>query len=121
MVEKINLLEKFQLFSDHWSPKVIGALNGQLIKIAKIKDEFIWHSHAEEDELFLVVKGTLHMDFRDGTQVIQPGEILVVPKGVEHRPRTGGEEVFILMIEPATTLNTGNQVNERTVEELDWI
>lgn len=121
MIEKINLLEKFLLFSERWSPKIIGKLNGQLIKIARIKGEFIWHSHADEDELFIVVKGTLYMDFRDGLQTIRPGEILIVPKGVEHRPRTDGEEVFILLIEPATTLNTGDQRNERTVEKPDWI
>lgn len=121
MVKKISLLEKFQLFSERWSPKVIGELNGQLIKIAKIKDEFIWHSHQKEDELFMVVKGRLIMDFRDGTQIVEPGELLVVPKGVEHRPRTNGEEVYILMIEPASTLNTGQVVNERTVADLDEI
>lgn len=121
MVKKINLLEKFQYFSDYWSPKIVGELNGQLVKVAKIKDEFIWHSHAEEDELFMVVKGKLYMDFHDGTQTVLPGELLVVPKGVEHRPRTDGEEVFILLIEPATTLNTGDKVNERTVDKLDWI
>jgi len=121
MISKINLLEKFQSFSEHWSPKVVGELNNQLIKIAKIKDEFIWHSHANEDELFMVIKGTLYMDFREGTQVLEPGELLVVPKGVEHRPRTDGGEVYIMMIEPASTLNTGNKINERTVEKLDWI
>ena len=118
----IDLLKKFEKVPDYWSPKIVGELNGQYLKIAKIKGEFIWHHHADEDELFWVLKGTLHMDFRDRTEVVKKGEILIVPKAVEHRPRTEeGEEVFIVMFEPKSTLNTGNQNNERTVEELEWV
>ncbi len=118
----INILDKFQQFDEHWTPKILGELNGQLVKIAKIKDEFIWHSHAHEDELFMVFKGTLLMDFRDKTTVVKSGEMLIVPKGVEHRPRTNGEEVYILLFEPNTTLNTGGETNnEKTVEAPEWI
>ena len=118
----IKLLEKFDKIKDHWSPKIVGELNGQQVKLAKIKGQFIWHSHPNEDELFWVLKGTLIMEFRDKTEKVQTGEILIVPKGVEHRPATlNNEEVFIAMFEPASTLNTGDQKNERTVEELDWI
>ena len=118
---KINIQDKFQLINEFWSPKIIGELNGQLVKIAKIKDEFIWHHHENEDELFLVVKGTLFMDFRDRTEVIQQGEMIIVPKGIEHRPRTENEEVHILLFEPASTLNTGEIENERTKKNLEKI
>ena len=118
---KINIQDKFQLINEFWSPKIIGELNGQLVKIAKIKDEFIWHHHENEDELFLVVKGTLLMDFRDRTEVIKQGEMIIVPKGVEHRPRTENEEVHILLFEPASTLNTGEIENERTKKNLEKI
>lgn len=117
-MEPINLAQKFAQFSDHWNPRIIGELNDQHIKIAKVQGEFIWHSHANEDELFIVVQGTLIMDFRDKTVEMQPGELLIVPKGVEHRPRTESE-TWIMMIEPKTTLNTGNVENERTRKELE--
>lgn len=118
----INILDKFQQFNEHWTPKILGELNGQHVKIAKIKNEFIWHSHDNEDELFMVFKGTLHMDFRDKTTEVNPGEMLIVPKGVEHRPRTNGEEVYILLFEPASTLNTGGETNdEKTVAAPEWI
>ena len=120
-MKTINIENKFTQFTTHWDPKILGELNGQYVKIAKIKDEFTWHSHAEEDELFMVFKGTLFMDFRDKTTEVNPGEIIIVPKGVEHRPRTNGEEVHILLFEPKSTLNTGQDTNERTVSELDWI
>lgn len=120
-MNKINVTEKYGQFNDYWNPRVIGELNGQHVKIAKIKDEFIWHSHEQEDELFLVWKGTLIMEFRDKTVEIAPGELLIVPKGVEHRPRTNGEEVWIMMLEPTSTVNTGSVENERTRKRLESI
>lgn len=118
---KVNLSEKYKLINEYWSPKIIGELNGQLVKLAKVKGDFIWHHHDHEDELFMVTKGTLFMDFRDRTEVINEGEIIIVPKGVEHRPRTNDEEVHIMLFEPATTLNTGTVKNERTKENLEKI
>ena len=120
-MDTINIAEKYDQFGDYWNPRIIGELNGQQVKIAKIKDEFIWHSHAAEDELFLVWAGTLVMDFRDETVLVAPGEMLIVPKGVEHRPRTNGEEVWIMMLEPTSTVNTGSTENERTRKELEKI
>lgn len=119
--KSINLQEKYNLINEHWSPKIIGELNGQHVKLAKIKGDFIWHHHEEEDELFMVIKGTLFMDFRDRTEVIKEGEIIIVPKGVEHRPRTEDKEVQIMLFEPMTTLNTGEINNERTKENLEKI
>jgi mannose-6-phosphate isomerase-like protein (cupin superfamily) len=116
----INISEKLASFSDHWSPKIVGELNGQHVKLAKLKGEFIWHHHDHEDELFLVIKGTLRMQFRDREEIINEGEFIIVPAGVEHRP-VGDEEVHILLFEPASTLNTGTVRNERTVENLDRI
>ncbi|HRI78333.1 MAG TPA: cupin domain-containing protein [Cyclobacteriaceae bacterium] len=113
----INLKEKLALFKDHWNPRIIGELNGQHIKLAKLKGEFIWHHHDAEDELFLVLKGTLKMEFKDKTEMIRAGEIIIVPKGVEHRP-VAEEEVELMLFEPATTLNTGNLENERTRKDL---
>lgn len=120
-MKTISLNEKYDQFSAHWTPKIIAELNDQYVKLAKVKDEMIWHSHAEEDELFVVQKGTLIMDFRDRTEVVNPGEILVVPKGVEHRPRTNGEEVWLMLIEPKSTKHTGAIKHEMTVENQDWI
>ena len=117
----INILKKYDLFSETWTPKILGELNDQYIKIAKVKDEFVWHSHNNEDELFIVFKGTLYLDFRNKTEIIGPGEMIIVPKGVEHRPRTDGEEVFIMLIEPKSTQHTGDLETERTVKEFDWI
>ncbi|MEM6843638.1 MAG: cupin domain-containing protein [Bacteroidota bacterium] len=117
----INLHDKFSQFQEHWTPKIIGELNGQYIKLAKVKDELVWHSHADEDELFIVQKGTLYMDFRDKTVEVHEGEILVVPKGVEHLPRTNGEEVWLMLIEPASTKHTGNVVHEKTTNDQEWI
>lgn len=116
-----NIQEKFDKFSAHWTPKIIGELNGQYVKLAKMKDEFVWHSHEEEDELFIVFKGTLFMDFRDRTIEVKAGEILIVPKGVEHRPRTNGEEVLNMLIEPKSTAHTGQVAHELTVKDLEWI
>ena len=120
-IEKVNLQEKFELFKDHWNPRIVGELNGQAVKIAKIKGEFVWHHHENEDELFLVIDGTLLMDFRDQTITLKKGEMIIVPRGVEHRPRTNGEEVQILLFEPLSTLNTGEDRNEFTKENLEHI
>lgn len=116
----INLLEKLDLIHEHWSPKIVGELNGQQVKLAKLKGEFIWHKHDLEDELFLVLKGILRMEFRDRTVAIKEGEFLIVPRGTEHKP-VAEEEVSVLLFEPATTLNTGDIENERTKHQLDWI
>ena len=121
-IEPINIMDKFSLFNEEWTPKIIGELNDQYVKLCKLKDDFVWHSHENEDELFMVFKGTLLIDFRDGKTVeVKEGEILIVPKEVEHRPHTNGEIVFNLLFEPKTTLHTGNMETEMTVKELDWI
>tara|TARA_B110000444_G_scaffold88027_1_gene83202 strand:- start:112 stop:486 length:375 start_codon:yes stop_codon:yes gene_type:complete len=121
-IESINIMKKFSLFNEEWTPKILGELNGQYVKVCKLKDDFVWHSHENEDELFMVFKGTLLIDFRDKKTVkVKEGEILIIPKGVEHRPRTNGEVVFNLLFEPKTTLHSGNVESEMTVKELDWI
>ena len=121
-IKPINIMEKFSLFDTKWTPHIIGELNNQYVKLCKLKDDFVWHTHENEDELFLVFKGTLLMDFRDAKTVeVKEGEILIVPKGVEHRPRTNGEIVFNLLFEPKTTLHTGSVDSEITVKEMDWI
>jgi len=109
----INILEKYGEFDAHWSPHIIAELNGQQVLLAKVKGEFVWHAHAEEDELFHVVKGQLQMQFRDRTEVVNPGEIIVVPKGVEHRP-CAAEETWILLFEPLETRHTGEVVDKIT-------
>ena len=116
----INLNEKFALFTDHWSPKVIGELNGQHVKLAKVKGEFVWHDHANEDEMFLVIKGQLKIEFRDRTEVINEGEMLIVPRGVEHNP-VAEEEVWLMLFEPAETKHTGDVEHEMTVKECEKI
>jgi len=116
-MELVNINEKLSRFSDHWSPKIVGELNDSYVKVVKLKGEFIWHHHDNEDELFLVIKGQLLMRLRDGEVRINPGEFLIVPRGVEHMP-VAEEEVHLVLLEPKTTLNTGNVRNERTVEEL---
>ena len=115
-MEKVNLAEKLALFGEHWSPKVVGELNGQHVKRVKFQGEFVWHKHDHEDELFLVVKGRFRMDFRDRQVTLEDGEFLIVPRGVEHRP-VAAEEVHVLLFEPASTLNTGEVLDERTVLE----
>ncbi|HYF62271.1 MAG TPA: cupin domain-containing protein [Herpetosiphonaceae bacterium] len=115
-MEKVNLAAKLGQFGEHWSPKIVGELNGQHVKLVKLKGEFVWHHHDDEDELFLVVKGRLRMELRAGDITIEEGEFLVVPRGVEHRP-VADEEAHVLLFEPAATLNTGNVTNERTVAE----
>ena len=121
-IEPINIMHKFSLFNEKWTPKIIGELNNQYVKLCKLKDDFVWHSHKNEDELFMVFKGTLLMEFRDGRIVkVKKGEILIVPKGVEHRPHTNGDIVFNLLFEPKSTLHTGNVQSKLTIKELDWI
>lgn len=119
-METINLTEKFSRFSDYCNPRVIGDVNDCHVKAVKLKGEFIWHHHDQEDELFLVVKGTLRMKFRDREAVVREGEFVIVPRGVEHCP-VAEEEVHIILIEPKSTLNTGNINNERTVAQLERI
>lgn len=119
-MEKVNISEKFSQFSDYWNPRIIGELNGQQVKAARLKGEFIWHHHEHEDELFLVTKGKLKMEFRDKTVEIGEGEFIIVPRGVEHKP-VADEEVKLLLFEPASTLNTGNIENDRTKKELKRI
>jgi mannose-6-phosphate isomerase-like protein (cupin superfamily) len=116
----INLREKFAHFSDYCNPRIIGEVNDCHVKAVKLKGEFVWHHHENEDELFLVVKGTLRMKFRDHIAIVNEGEFVVVPRGVEHCPEAG-EEVHIVLIEPKSTLNTGNITNERTVAHLEHI
>jgi len=118
MIEKVNLAEKLALFNEHWSPKIVAELNDAYVKIVKVEGEFVWHHHDDEDELFLVVSGRLRMQFRDGDVVLEPGELIVVPRGVEHCP-LAEEEAHVVLIEPKSTLNTGNVRNERTVEQLE--
>jgi mannose-6-phosphate isomerase-like protein (cupin superfamily) len=117
-MEKINLSEKFGQFAELWSPKIVGELNGQLVKLVKVKGEFVWHHHDVEDELFLVVRGRLDMHLCDGVVALNEGEFFIVPRGVEHKP-VAEEEAHILLFEPVSTLNTGNVHNERTRENLD--
>jgi mannose-6-phosphate isomerase-like protein (cupin superfamily) len=119
-METVNLTNKFSLFSDYCHPRVIAEVNDIDVKTVKLKGEFIWHHHDNEDELFLVVKGSLRMKFRDREAVVREGEFVVVPKGVEHCP-VADEEVHIILIEPKSTLNTGNITNERTVAQLERI
>ena len=119
-MEKVNLREKLARFSDQWSPKIVGELNAQLVKLAKFQGAFDWHHHDNEDELFLVVKGRFRMEFPDRHVWVEEGELLIVPRGVEHRP-VAEEEAHVLLFEPASTLNTGNVRDERTVEQLERI
>jgi mannose-6-phosphate isomerase-like protein (cupin superfamily) len=119
-MQTINLKNKFSLFSDYANPRVIGEVNECQVKAVKLKGEFIWHHHDQEDELFLVVKGTLRMKFRDSEAVVREGEFVIVPRGLEHCP-VADEEVHIVLIEPKSTRNTGNITNERTVVQLEQI
>jgi mannose-6-phosphate isomerase-like protein (cupin superfamily) len=119
-VEKVNIVEKLSLFDERWSPKVVGDLNGQHIKLVKFLGDFVWHHHDEEDEMFLVIDGCFRMEFRDREVWIEEGEFIVVPRGVEHRP-VAEEEASVMLFEPASTLNTGNVRDEMTVTELDRI
>lgn len=116
--QTVNLPDKFGQFTEQWQPKIVAELNGQQVKIARIAGEFEWHAHEQEDELFMVVRGVLRLKFRDGEAVLNEGELIVVPRGVEHLPVAETEETWIMMFEPASTLNTGNVTSERTVAEL---
>ena len=119
-MDKVNLAEKLARFSTHWDPKVVGELNGQMVKLVKFVGPFTWHHHDHEDEMFLVVKGEFDMEFRDRTVTLREGEFIVVPRGVEHRPNAR-EEAHVMLFEPATTLNTGNVVDERTQKVLQHL
>lgn len=119
-IQKVSLTEKLVSFQDHWSPKIVGELNDSLVKLVKLKGEFVWHHHEAEDELFLVIKGTLLIKLRDRDVRVEEGEFIIIPRGVEHLP-VAEEEVHVLLLEPKSTLNTGNVVSERTVAELDRI
>ncbi|MEL7147292.1 MAG: cupin domain-containing protein [Bacteroidota bacterium] len=117
----VNIGEKFKLFQEQWSPKIVGELNGQYVKLAKLQGEFVWHSHEEEDELFMVFQGKLTMHFREKTVVVNPGEFLIVPKGVEHLPVVEGEEVHLLLFEPKQTLHTGEVHHAKTDNDQQWL
>ena len=119
-MQKINLREKLSKFTGHWSPKIIAELNGQHVKLVKFRGEFVWHHHAHEDELFLVVRGSFRMELRDRIVELHEGELFVVPRGVEHRP-VADEEVSVLLFEPAATVNTGSVGGGLTVARPDWI
>jgi mannose-6-phosphate isomerase-like protein (cupin superfamily) len=120
-VDVVNLADKFNRFDAYWSPKIAGEINDMHVKLVKLKGEFVWHHHEIEDELFLVVKGRLRMQLRDGNREIGPGEFIIVPRGTEHCPMALTDEVHVLLLEPKSTLNTGNVVNDRTVAGLEGI
>ncbi|MDB4880615.1 MAG: Cupin domain protein [Gemmatimonadetes bacterium] len=119
-LRKIRLADRLGAFHEHWQPRIVAELNGQHVKVAKFAGEFVWHHHEHEDELFLVLAGRFRMELRDGTIELEPGEMLVVPRGVEHRP-VADEEVSVLLFEPAGTRNTGNVRSERTIDEPERI
>jgi mannose-6-phosphate isomerase-like protein (cupin superfamily) len=119
-MEKVNIKEKLGMFVDYWNPRIVGELNGQHVKAVKLNGEFVWHQHDHEDELFLVIKGKLRMEFRDKAVEVNEGEFIIVPRSVEHKP-VAEEEVHLLLFEPATTLNTGNIENEKTRKNLERI
>jgi mannose-6-phosphate isomerase-like protein (cupin superfamily) len=120
MMQTVNLKEKFSQVTEFWSPKIVGEINDSYVKIVRLQGEFVWHHHDHEDEMFLVIDGTLRMRFRDRDEIIQSGEFIIVPKGVEHMP-VADNEVHLVLFEPKTTLNTGNVHNERTHHELERI
>ena len=119
-MNKVNLLEKFAMINDHWNPRIAGELNGQHVKLVKFQGEFVWHKHDQEDELFYVVKGNFTMELRDRSVEIGAGEFFIVPRGTEHRP-VADREVWVMLFEPATTLNTGDVKNEKTRDQLEKI
>ena len=119
-MEAININEKFTLFTDQWSPKIIGQLNGQDVKLAKLEGEFVWHDHKNEDELFYIVKGTLKIEFKDRMVTLNEGEMLIIPKGVEHKP-IAKEEVWVLLFEPSNIKHTGDVEHELTKEKFEKI
>ncbi|HET7538066.1 MAG TPA: cupin domain-containing protein [Candidatus Didemnitutus sp.] len=119
-MHKINLVEKFGMFSEQWSPKIVAELNGQHVKLVRAQGEFVWHSHEHEDELFYVVRGSFQMQYRDRSEVLREGDMVVVPRGVEHRP-VAENEVWLMLFEPVSTVNTGTAGGERTIAKPDWI
>ena len=119
-VRKVNLNSKFKTFNEYWTPKIVGELNGQLVKLAKFKGEFVIHKHEQEDELFYVISGQLFIELKNSTLELNSGEFVIIPKGVEHKPYAP-KEVSVILFEPASTLNTGNAKNEMTVSQLDKI
>ncbi len=119
-MKKVNLAEKFNLFNEYWAPRIVGELNGQYVKLAKFNGEFMWHSHANEDELFLVIKGTLKIELRDGVITVNEGEFYIVPKGVEHKPMAD-EEAHVLLLEPKSTEQTGGIDSDLLVDEQPWV
>jgi len=119
-MQVVNLAEKFSLFTETWSPKIIGELNGQHVKLARLKGEFVWHSHKNEDEMFLIIQGSLVIQFRDKTVTLHPGEMIIIPRGVEHNP-ISDEEVLLMLFEPAQTKHTGEVVHELTQTVLEKI
>jgi len=119
-MEVVNVKEKFGLFSDQWSPKIIGQLNGQDVKLAKLKGEFVWHNHKDEDELFYIIKGSLKIDFEDGMRTLNEGEMLIIPSGVEHKP-IADEEVWVMLFEPQAIKHTGEVEHEMTVNTFEKI
>jgi len=119
-MEKVNVAEKLALFQDHWHPRIIAELNGQQVKVVKLAGPFVWHAHDHQDELFLVLRGSLRMEFRDRAVEVGEGELIVVPRAVEHRP-VAEREVEVLLFEPSGTLNTGNVRDERTIDEPERI
>ena len=120
MIKKINLPEKLSLINDYWNPRIAGELNGQMVKLVKFKGEFVWHKHDDEDEMFFVLKGEFNMELRDQIIVIRENEFIIIPRGVEHRP-VAPNEVSVMLFEPASTLNTGDQRNQMTKEKLERI
>ena len=119
---KVDIAQKFSLFSEPWQPKIVGEVNGMHVKLARLQGEFMWHSHAHEDEMFLVIEGVLIMKFRDRTERVEAGQFIIVPRGVEHFPSSEGAECKIMLFEPGTTVNTGDlEANDRTVEALERI
>ncbi len=121
MPQKVNIAEKFGLFDEAWAPRIVGEVNGVQVKLAKLRGEFTWHRHDDEDELFLVTSGVLRMRLRDGDQVLEAGEFIVVPRGVDHCPVAETEEVHVLLVEPASTLNTGDADDARRLDRLERI
>ena len=119
-MDKINVREKLAMFSDHWNPRIVGELNGQHVKLTKFQGEFVWHDHAQEDEFFLVVRGTLRMDFRDRSVTLNEGDFIIVPRGVEHRP-VAEQEVEVMLFEPAQIKHTGDVESDLTVHEYQRI
>lgn len=120
MTQKVNVREKMTMFHDYWNPRIVGGLNGQHVKLVKFQGAFVWHKHDDEDEMFYVLKGKFRMEFRDHTVDLKENEFIIVPKGIEHRS-VADKEVEVMLFEPASTINTGDQKDEHTREDLEWI